>query len=75
MKNPMEVLYAITHGAMATLNFIGLVYNLIRVRQGSRDNMKDVLIHAFGLAYHLSSVYLHVVDAKGVKDENPPHCH
>jgi len=67
MRKPIELLYAITHGAMGALNLLGLTYNLMRVKQGSKDNMKDVLIHAFGLCYHIMSVYMHAIDAKGRK--------
>lgn len=65
MKKPMELLYAIAHGAMGAFNLMGLTYNLVRVKQGSKENMKDVLIHSFGLCYHIMSVYLHATDAKG----------
>lgn len=69
MKNAMSYLAAFVHGAAAALNLLGIIYNLMQVRRGKRENMKDVLIHTFELLYHLLAVYDHLQDVEPTEKE------
>lgn len=70
MRNAMAYLAAFVHGAAAALNLLGIVHNLMQVRRGKKDNMKDVLIHTFELCYHLLAVYEHLQDVQPTEKEN-----
>ena len=62
MKNSMALLAAFCHGIGAAMNLLGIIYNFMQVKRGRRENVKDVLIHAFELSYHLFAVYEHLKD-------------
>lgn len=67
MKNQLPLLAAFCHGGSAVLNILGIVYNVLQVRQGKKDNVKDVLIHSFELAYHVNAVLSHAEDVEKEK--------
>lgn len=64
MKKALAYLAAFCHGISAAMNLLGMVYNYQKVQAGEKDNMKDVLFHAFELSYHLLAVYRHLEDAR-----------
>ena len=64
MKNALAYLAAFCHGLAAAMNLLGILFNLMLVRRGKRENMKDVLIHTFELCYHIFAVYEHLKDIK-----------
>lgn len=69
MSKILALLAAFCHGIGAAMNVLGITYNLIQVRRGKRENMKDVLIHCFELCYHLVSVYEHIRDMGGTDEK------
>lgn len=64
MKRALAYLAAFCHGISAAMNLMGMLYNLQKVHAGEEDNMKDVLIHAFELSYHVLAVYRHIQEAQ-----------
>ena len=64
MKNVLVYLAVFSHGVAAAMNLLGVFYNVMQVKRGKRENVKDVLIHSFELLYHLFAVYEHLQDIK-----------
>ena len=68
-KQTTASLAAFIHGMAAAFNLLGIIYNLMLVRRGHKENVKDVLIHCFELAYHILAVYMHLRDIEKAKEE------